>query len=179
MRGIAVESPEMTRAEMPFQPCPGCRASFPVSDGAVHPYIGASAGCWAAYGQVLAREYGEFGYPEVHRLTVDTYAVQHPGRPSRQSIQSVAVHLIGLYLTLERRMNSRATVSVIRAAVNRGGFTWLDPPANPSDLTILTIIDASDIAEHTDRVERWARTVWDAWSAHAATVRAWAEGQSP
>jgi hypothetical protein len=51
--------------------------------GKPHKYIGAVAGCWEIYGEILAKEYGEYGYPELtHRLTVDTYAVQHPGTPS-------------------------------------------------------------------------------------------------
>ena len=83
-------------------PCVGCGALVPDVAGPTHPYIGASRGCWAIYGEVLAKEYGEYGYPPVHGLTVDAYAAQHPGTPSRQAIQSVAVHLIALYLVLER-----------------------------------------------------------------------------
>ena len=83
----------MSRADKAARPCAGCGALVPVTDGPTHPYIGASPGCWAIYGEVLAREYGEYAYPPVHRLTVDAYAAQHPGVPSRRSIQSVAIHL--------------------------------------------------------------------------------------
>ena len=41
-----------------------------------------------------------------HQLTVDAYAIQHPGKPSAQSIQSVCVHLISLYASLEREIGS-------------------------------------------------------------------------
>src|SRR3712207_8126471 len=34
---------------IPLEPCPGCGALFPPSDGAAHPYIGASPGCWALF----------------------------------------------------------------------------------------------------------------------------------
>ena len=47
--------------------CVGCGAVVPDIDGSTHPYIGASAGCWEIYGQVLAKEYR---YPPVHRLIV-------------------------------------------------------------------------------------------------------------
>jgi len=105
--------------------CPGCGRRFPGYSSPVHPYIGSSAGCWAVYGQLLEREYGEFGYPDVHRLTVDAYAAQHPGMPYRQSIQSVAIHLISLHLVLERGASAATVTQAIRAAVRRGGFKWL------------------------------------------------------
>jgi uncharacterized protein (DUF885 family) len=36
-------------------------------------YIGASAGCWEIYGEILAKEFGEYRYPEpTHQLTVHT-----------------------------------------------------------------------------------------------------------
>jgi len=81
--------------------CPGCGLLLPAADGPTHSYIGASAACWALYGQVLAIEAGTYRQPAWHRLTVDAYAVQHPGIPERRSIQSVCVHLISLCLMLE------------------------------------------------------------------------------
>ncbi len=100
--------------------CHGCGALVKDLPGGPHKYIGASAGCWGVFGEVLAREYGEFAYPDpTHRLTVDTYAVQHPGKPGRQAIQSVNVHLMGLYLVLEQGLNgpqaTRAIGKVLRA----------------------------------------------------------------
>ena len=69
-----------------------------------------SPSCWAAYGEVLAREYNDPAFMAAHRLTVDAYAVQHPGRPSPQSIQSVALHLISLCLVLEQELYHRAAI---------------------------------------------------------------------
>jgi uncharacterized protein DUF5946 len=110
-------------------PCPGCGLELPECDGPTHPYIGASPACWALYGELLAREYGELRYPPSHRMTVDVYAVQHPGLPERRSIQSVAVHLIALCLVLERGV---ATVKV-RELMGRvleaaPALEWLEPP---------------------------------------------------
>lgn len=164
--------PSIERA--PSEPCAGCGASYPKSDGPTHPYIGASAGCWAVYGEVLAREYGEFAYPPIHRLTVDAYATQHPGTPSRRSIQSVAIHLISLHLVLERGLEARAATEAIGRAVRRGGFVWLEPPASRGELAILDVRDAVDLPDHVRRVESWARSVWSAWSFHADRVRRWA-----
>ena len=63
-------------------PCVGCGARVPKMDGPTHRYMEASPGCWHVYGQVLARDYTDPFLRAVHRLTTDTYAVQHPGRPS-------------------------------------------------------------------------------------------------
>lgn len=70
--------------------CMWCSGAFPEVAGPTHKYMQSTPGCWAAFGRVLAREYGDQRYFAVHRLTVDAYAIQHPGIPSRQSIQSVS-----------------------------------------------------------------------------------------
>lgn len=147
-----------------------------MSDGPTHPYIGASPACWAVYCEILDREYGEFAYPPVHRLTVDAYAAQHPGVPSRRSIQSVATHLIGLFLIFERRLGDGATTRAMRHALsNADRFEWLEPPSFERSLRITDVCGAATLAEHTARVEVWARSVWDAWEAHHGVVRCWAE----
>src|ERR687896_852498 len=128
-----------------LRPCFGCGALVPEIDGPTHPYIGASPGCWAIYGEVLAKEYA---YPPVHRLTVDAYAAQHPGVPGRRSIQSVAVHLISLYLILERGYEpERATAAIREALESRSeNFVWLDPPASLGGITVLDVREAEDLA---------------------------------
>ena len=70
--------------------CQGCGLVLPVRTGPTHPYIGACPACWALFGDVLAREYGDPAYFRPHQVTVDTYAVQHPGTPERRSIQARA-----------------------------------------------------------------------------------------
>ena len=86
--------------------CFSCGGLFPGIEGPVHRYMKSSPGCWSAYGQILAREYSNALYFEVHRLTVDAYAVQHPGSTDRQSIQSVGLHLIRLCLFLEHGLTA-------------------------------------------------------------------------
>jgi hypothetical protein len=158
-----------------LKPCFGCGALLPNVDGPTHSYLGASAACWAVYGHVLAKEYGEYRYPPVHRLTVDTYSVQHPGTPSRRSIQSVAVHLVSLYLVLECGFSSEKATEGIRRALNqKGQFVWLEPPSPLGDLTILDVRNATGFAQHEALVKRWADSVWQVWSPHHETVRRWA-----
>ena len=156
-----------------FVHCQGCGAQVPGLEGRPHKYIGASAGCWEVYGRVLAKEYGEYGYPaHTHRLTVDAYAVQHPGTPSRQSIQSVNAHLASLCLVLERGLTGRqATSALARIAVRAGEFAWLEPPVPNGALTVLDVAAAADLEEHERLVRRWAEGVWAAWQEHHAHVR--------
>jgi len=148
-------------------------------DGPIHDYLDASPGCWERYGEILAREYGEYGYPEVHRQTVDAYAIQHPGVPARsardpRAIQSLAVHLISLYLVLECGLPARAATEGMRRVLrNRERFHWLQPPASLGEMTVVDVLQAENLAEHEVLVRRWAQSAWDAWTPHHSTVRCW------
>ena len=146
------------------------------SDGPTHAYMGASPGCWALFGEVLAKEYGDPSFMAVHRLTVDAYAVQHTGRPERRAIQSVAVHLIGLYMTLERGFDASQATQAIKNAANRSSsFTWLAPPASLGTTTILDVHRVGDDAHrHRIVVAQWTRAAWAAWEPHHAQIRLWA-----
>jgi hypothetical protein len=133
-----------------------------------------SPGCWAVYGEVLAREYSDSAYGSAHRLTVDAYAVQHPGRPSPQSIQSVALHLMSLCLVLERGVGpDRATAFLQSAAKDKGHFVWLTPPESRGSVTIKNVHGASNGAEHGKLVRAWADSVWTSWADHHPKVHAW------
>lgn len=94
------------------------------------------------YGEILAREYGEFRYPPVHHLTVDAYAVQHPGSLTPQAIHSVTVHLISLCSMLKRGHTSVRATEMRRRAIGRfkGEFAWLDPPASLGEITALDVV---------------------------------------
>ena len=160
--------------------CPGCGVPLPETEGATHRYIGASPGCWAAFGEVSEKEYGDFRYARVHGLTVDAYCAQHPGEPSPQAVRSVAVHLVGLYLQMERDLRPEELYAVHKrvssvAKERRKEISWLEPPSPLGEKTILHVLDADGPDEHAERVREWARSVWEAWSPHHDTVRRWAE----
>lgn len=155
----------------PLEVCPDCKVALPPQPGPAHPYFGASPSCWEMYGDVLAREYASPELMRIHRLTVDAYAVQHPGAPQRRSIQSVWVHLAGLYLTIERDLSHDFARRVIGSLTGEAGrLTWL--PA-PDDLGIITVADVACTVgadAHRDAVQRWARTAWAAWKVHHEAV---------
>ncbi len=77
--------------------CPDCKVELPFFDGPTHAYLGGNASCWKAYGELLAKEYGEPNYMKFHRWTVDAYAAQHPGQPDPRATSSVYIHLMALY----------------------------------------------------------------------------------
>ncbi len=155
--------------------CVGCGGLFPEVEGPTHRYLESSAGCWAAYCEVLAREYGDPSYGASHRLTVDAYAVQHPGQPSPQTIQSVALHLISLCLMLEKGCTAgQATAAMQTAAKDKSRFRWLSPPAVPRARSrCWTFAKPIQRAAHAEVVRTWAEASWAAWSAYHDTVEAW------
>jgi CTP:molybdopterin cytidylyltransferase MocA len=158
------------------EPCPGCGARYlPHVVDETHPYIGASAACWATFGEVLAREFGDPAFGRVHRHTVDVYAVQHPGTDDRRQRQSVALHLIGLCHWLEHGLEmERLNAITQRLADADRDWPWLEPPSGYA-LTVVDLLAARDGAEHVRLVRAWALACWDAWSAHRHSVRGWAQ----
>jgi hypothetical protein len=155
--------------------CCGCGGEFEDIDGPVHPYMESCPGCWAAYGQVLARGYSEPAIADVYRLAVDVYAVQHPGTPSPQSVQSVGLHLIRLYLTLEQGLPAaRANAAMLAASTIKHRLVWLEPPSSRGSMTAEEVVKAADVPALRDAIRDWAGGAWLAWSMHHAAVRAWA-----
>jgi hypothetical protein len=159
---------------MSLEECMWCKARLPTFDGPTHAYMESTPSCWAAFGRVLAREYSDQSFFSVHRLTVDSYAVQHPGQPGRQSVQSVGVHLVRLCLFLEHRLTAEnANSAMTRAAKQKSSYTWLAPPLSLGPLTVADVDAASSVAEHQALVKRWAAQMWDVWQLHHSVVRSW------
>lgn len=170
------------------EPCPGCGALLPRADGPTHRYIGASPACWAIYSALLAG-----GTPEVEILTpppipatrtvpgiaagellVDAYAAQHPGEPSPQAIQSVAVHLLALHGVLERGVGPGKALWIrLRAVRERGVFRWLDPPSFRDTLTVVHVAGAEP-AERGARMAEYVASVYEVWAAaYEETIAGW------
>lgn len=155
--------------------CPGCGARYlPHVTDETHPYIGASAACWATFGEVLAREFGDISFGRVHRNSVDVYAVQHPGTDDRRERQSVAVHLVGICHWLEHGLEVEQLNAITqRLASEDRPWPWLTPPDGYA-MTVVDLLVARDGPEHVELVRRWAETTWEAWAAHHGTIRSWA-----
>ena len=155
--------------------CPGCGGFFSLSDGPTHPYMISSAGCWERYGRVLAREYSEPKLLLTHRLSVDTYAVQHPGSGSRQAIQSVGLHLARLMLQVDAVLPpDEANDVMLGLGKHKASLPLLRPPRS-FDLTVLDIPLSGTAEEHSLAVQAWARATWINWLEHHAFIREWVE----
>jgi hypothetical protein len=161
---------------MPLVRCMWCKGSFEHEDGPTHDYMESTPGCWAAFGRVLAQEYMDQTYFPVHRLTVDSYAVQHPGAPSRQSIQSVGVHLVRLCLFLEQGLApEQANSAMLAAAKHKAKYHWLTPPSDLGPLTVADVDAAESVDAHMELVRKWAAQMWQVWAPHHSVVRSWAK----
>jgi hypothetical protein len=157
--------------------CGGCGHVQAVHGGPTHAYIGASSACWAL--QERLRTDIELRNDEImHRLMNDAYAVQHPGKPERRSVQSVGLHLMSLCVVLERGAEDRRVESVLgsRPARRRLCLHWLEPPRPNGVRTVADALVAERGDERAAAVCAWAEDVWAAWTPHHATVRGWLDG---
>ncbi len=160
--------------EMQRLRCLGCGGDFPPSDGLTHPYMLSSSGCWAAYGVLLAREFQDRTYAPLHRLSVDAYAVQHPGVDGPQARNSVGIHLSKLCLVLEYDWpTGRANAAMVAITAKKFHYPWLVPPEVPARYSVQMVIEAQTATDHLAAVRLWAESVWQAWATHHPTVRQW------
>lgn len=165
-----------------FETCPGCGVRLPGVDGPTHRYIGASAGCWALFSALFNGGQPPMVPAPTNTLLVDAYAVQHPGQPSPQAVQSVAVHLITLYGVLVQDL-AVDKVLWVRQRVLRPGksgkherFEWLPPPDLLTTMTVVDIVNGATPADRTELAAQYVDTVWEQWQQkHAATIADWYE----
>ena len=97
--------------------CFSCGAQVPDMNGPTQPHMPSSPGCWHLYGDVLGRQFSDPALRDVRRYSSDTYAVQHPGRPSPVAIQSVCGRLMSLSVFVDRHAPYGYADRVLRAAV--------------------------------------------------------------
>jgi len=104
--------------------------------------------------------------------------VQHPGVPERRAIQSVGVHLVGLYLVLERGLPPADLSATLQRLLARPpAWRWLDPPAPNGSLTMgsLEIATGEPGDAAAKAIEAYVRGVWAAWAPHHDRVAVWAQ----
>lgn len=135
------------------------------------PVAGGRDGCLKLFEEVIAREFSDYRYGRVHRLTVDAYSLQHPDKYMRSG-KSFAAHLTGMRAAME---------SEDALTLNQTVQKWLSTnpkvekparlPARRGDLNVTYVHGAEDADEHVKRVREWARDVWGAWAEHHDLAR--------
>ena len=131
------------------------------------------AGCLKIFEEIIAKEFGDYRYGRIHRLTVDAYSLQHPDRYMRSG-KSFAAHLTGMCIALEDEGAPALNQIVQRwLSTNPGIVKPSRLPERKGNLTVAYLQAASDSDEHVSRVREWARDVWNAWSEHHALARQW------
>ena len=154
--------------------CPGCGVELDPIDGPVHAYMTSSAACFQLFANVLAAEYEDAALMQTHRLTVDSYAVQHPGQEqTRQQIQSVGLHLARLHVQLTAPRPPLETNNVMLGfAEHKSTLVYLEPPVRFT----MTIADVEPYAggpDHAAMVRAWASATWQDWSHQHAYIKDW------
>jgi hypothetical protein len=157
--------------------CPGCGIKLPELNAPTPADVGASPACWALYGRLLVDQYSQALPPRLHRLTVDTYAAQHPAARNYRSFSSLGSHLIGLCLLLERGASLQWTNELLVQILERPpSCRRLEAPTPNGTIMISDVATARNPDEHGRLVEQWAASVWDAWAPHHVAVRGWIDG---
>ena len=181
--------------------CPGCKTTSPLYDyPADNRYGVLSPECRATFDEILVKEGELFGYPEAHRLIVDAYWVQHPPHSKVQeelgiskrfvdaSIQSIGIHLIALYLAIEKKIalkNIGSRMDHILNYINKHKLSF-ERLESPCDLGVIKALDVKNVIntksltlkEYTNLAWSWAESVWQAWSKQHKTVQNWYEKYS-
>lgn len=157
-----------------LETCVGCGASFEKIDGPVHEYMHSSPACFAAFNTLLVEEYSSPALKDVHRFTVDTWAVQHPGsKDERRAIQSVGLHLARLFLQVQSpRPPAETNAVMLDISRHKGTLKYLAPP-QAFGVTVADVAPFAGSVSHAERVRRWAEATWCDWSAHHDYVRQW------
>lgn len=146
--------------------CFACGALVPDMIGPTHPYMLSAPGCWHLHGILSSAQYRR------SQLSVDGYAVQHPGDPGRRANQSVCVHLQNLCRVLELGGSVDDRPSFLRTLTHRA-YPWLSPPPPAYPITIVDLVGAREASTYVTTERRFAEASWAAWSMHHETIRQW------
>src|SRR5262245_38237215 len=108
--------------------CAGCGLDVP----------GGTEGCQAIFEEMIARDFSDVTYFRMHRMLVDTYALQHPERYCA-SVKSFAAHFMGLGWLLEHDVTRAHGSDRLRRWLERA--PRIEKPQLPRARGALTIAD--------------------------------------
>lgn len=108
--------------------------------------------CKQLFEAILAKEFSNYRYGRVHRLTVDTFSLQHPDSYLASAI-SFAAHLTGVCCEMEYEDNADLLRRLQRWLSSRPKLEKPGVLVNLGQLTITHIVAAKDGPEHIKLVE--------------------------
>ncbi len=176
--------------EKNYSKCPGCKVELPIrndlfgNQGGLGRYGVTSPECAALSNEV----YSKFFDPLV---SMDAYAVQHPPNAELQahlkiekrlidaSIQSIGIHLVILYLKLEKQTPPKKLSLIVSKILAEKQLPHLLPPSNLGSIKITDIARATTHHEFSTLVLAWSHVAWNAWSDHHQTIRQWSQKFNP
>lgn len=178
--------------------CPGCKTEYQYQEGPIDRYGVMSPECLNTLNELLLKEGEYFGYPPAHRLIIDSNAVQHPPNIELQltlginqrfidaSNQSVFIHLIALYIALEKKVEPQNISKIMDKILSKGvSFEKLETIKAPKDLGTIKIVDIRKqlenqitLPEYTNLAWDWARAAWNAWQSYHPIIKEWYEKYS-
>lgn len=130
--------------------------------------------CREAFDEIIAKEFSDYRFGRVHRLTVDTYSLQHPEK-YMVSAKSYAAHLTGMCCAMEHDSDQELLRLLQKWLSGKKALEKPELPSHVGKLTISHIVDAADGTEHIKLVQEWARDVWGAYSVYHGLAREWIE----
>lgn len=148
-----------------FQECFSCKGHYLEVDGPTHDYMLSTPGCWAAYGEILEREYSDqILFKQCHRLTVDAYALQHKGDPltDERAFRSIWLHYMSLHAIIEHDV-SHQQATILLGRLKNYSFPQLPKEHLEFNISGADVI-ANSIEDHRERVTSWAKSSYLAWS---------------
>jgi len=157
-------SPNVPSSEV-NERCHSCGGEFEAEPGGVtHAYMLSTPGCWAGFGRVLAREYSDPAlFVASHRLSVDAYALQHPGhREEARAVQSVWLHATSLWLVMREGAEHAFATAALKALAGRTPLS-LPEVATSFAMTHADLL-SHPISAHEALTREWASAALDGWS---------------
>lgn len=130
--------------------------------------------CQEYFDMILAKEFSDAGYWRAHRLTVDTYSLQHPEK-YMISPKSFAAHLTGMCITMKYDNNPQLFRRLQQWLDGKKELEKPDLLDHVGGLTIAHVINAKNGEEHITLVKEWAADVWKAYAVYHDLAKHWIE----
>jgi Family of unknown function (DUF5946) len=130
--------------------------------------------CKELFEAILAKEFSDYRYGKIHRLTVDAYCLQHPD-VYMVSAKSFAAHLVGMYCAMKYDGDADL-LKDLQKWLN--GKKQLVKPAmlkEFGDLTISHLAVAKDADDHSKLVKEWAESAWESYAVYHDLAKDWIE----